>query len=193
MKWEGRRAGCIPIELITAFAVDALPAQEATTFSLHVAECAECQRELDSIRPLARSMRIWPMDVLQPAASLWERLALRIAGEAGTAPLASAVRSDDPPWNEVAAGIACKHLSTDSSNDHVSMLVRLNPATDYPPHQHADVEELHLLEGELWIDERKLVAGDYHRGEAGTTDRRVWSETGCTCVLTTSARDRLTL
>jgi hypothetical protein len=53
------------------------------------------------------------------------------------------------------------------------------------------VEELHLLEGELWIDERKLYPGDYNRAEAGTGDKRVWSETGCTCVLITSTRDIL--
>ena len=29
------------------------------------------------------------------------------------------------------------------------MLVRLAPGTDYPPHRHAGVEELHLLDGEI--------------------------------------------
>jgi hypothetical protein len=41
------------------------------------------------------------------------------------------------------------------------------------------------------IDDRKLCAGDHHRAEPGTTDRRVWSETGCTCLLVTSVRDVL--
>jgi hypothetical protein len=53
------------------------------------------------------------------------------------------------------------------------------------------VEELHLLDGELWIDERKLYPGDYNRGEPGAGDKRVYSETGCTCVLITSTKDRL--
>jgi len=73
----------------------------------------------------------------------------------------------------------------------VTMLVRLAPGVDYPPHIHAGTEELHLLDGELWIDDRKLYPGDYNRAEAGSSDRRVWSETGCTCVLTTSTRDTL--
>jgi anti-sigma factor ChrR (cupin superfamily) len=63
--------------------------------------------------------------------------------------------------------------------------------TAYPPHIHAGVEELHRLDGELWIDDRKLFPGDYNRGEPGTGDSRVWSETGCTCVLVTSFRDIL--
>jgi hypothetical protein len=55
----------------------------------------------------------------------------------------------------------------------------------------AGVEELHLLQGELWIDDRKLVPGDYNRAEPGTSDARVFSQTGCTCVLITSPNDRL--
>ena len=79
MNREERRAECIPIELITAFSVGALPAEDATAFSLHAGECKDCQRELDSIRPVVESMRVWPMDVLQPVAALWQRLALRVA------------------------------------------------------------------------------------------------------------------
>jgi anti-sigma factor ChrR (cupin superfamily) len=71
------------------------------------------------------------------------------------------------------------------------MLVRLVPGGAYPAHSHAAVEELHLLNGELWIDERKLFAGDYNRAEPGTGDQRVWSETGCACVLVTSTMDVL--
>ena len=73
--------------------------------------------------------------------------------------------------------------------NRVSMLVRLAPGTDYPPHRHAGVEELHLLYGELMIDDKKLYPGDYIRAEADSVDHRVWSDTGCTCVLLTSTKD----
>lgn len=97
----------------------------------------------------------------------------------------------DPPWEPVAPGISVKLYATDTEKQMVSMLVRLAPGADYPPHTHAGVEQLHLLEGELWIDERKLYAGDYNRAEPGTGDKRVWSETGCTCLLVTSTQDIL--
>ena len=45
------------------------------------------------------------------------------------------------------------------------------------------------IHGELMIDDLKLYPGDYNRAEAGSVDRRVWSETGCTCVLITSYDD----
>ncbi len=53
------------------------------------------------------------------------------------------------------------------------MLVRLAAGGKYPPHRHTGVEELHLLNGELWIDEIKLHPGDYHRAERGSADKRV--------------------
>ena len=77
------------------------------------------------------------------------------------------------------------------SRPRVSMLVRLAPGASYPAHTHAGVEELHLLDGELWIGERKLYPGDYNYGAPGEGDERVWSETGCTCVLITSTMDVL--
>ena len=97
----------------------------------------------------------------------------------------------EPEWDDVGPGISCKVLASDLETQQVSMLVRLAPGAAYPPHRHAGVEELHLLDGELWIDDRKLRAGDYYRAEPGTSDYKVWSETGCTCVLITSPRDTL--
>jgi anti-sigma factor ChrR (cupin superfamily) len=70
-------------------------------------------------------------------------------------------------------------------------LVRLAPGASYPAHTHAGVEELHLLDGELWIDGRMLAPGDYNYGAPGAGDESVWSETGCTCVLVTSTKDTL--
>jgi hypothetical protein len=50
---------------------------------------------------------------------------------------------------------------------------------------------LHLLHGELMIDDKKLYAGDFIRAESGSVDHRVWSETGCTCLLITSTKDEI--
>lgn len=131
--------------------------------------------------------------MLSPSASLQERLARRIAEETGGERVPPPpARWTEPDWEEVAPGIFCKLLANDAEGHRVSMLVRLLPNTAYPAHTHAGLEELHLLEGELWIDERKLLPGDYNRAQAPSGDKRVWSETGCTCVLITSTRDVLT-
>jgi anti-sigma factor ChrR (cupin superfamily) len=105
--------------------------------------------------------------------------------------LAAAPPPELPQWADAAPGISCKVLAIDETSKRLTMLVRLAPGAAYPPHTHAGTEELHLLDGELWIEDRKLLPGDYNRAEAGTADKLVWSETGCTCVLITSAEDRL--
>jgi anti-sigma factor ChrR (cupin superfamily) len=183
---------CSHIDLVSAYAVQAMPAQELPAFEAHLASCEACRRELQALRPVVDTFVAWPADVLRPTASLQHRLASRIAAETGEPLVPPPPRAyREPEWEEVAPGIYCKLLATDTERDRVSMLVRLLPKVHYPPHTHAGVEELHLLDGELWIDDRKLFPGDYNRGEAPTGDQRVWSETGCTCVLITSTRDVL--
>ena len=178
------------LDLVFLYALQSLPSSELPVVEAHISACAECRQEMETLRPIIGSFVSWPTDVLRPSASLWGRLAQRIAEETGKEPvLPSSQLLAKPEWEEAAPGISCKLLATDTEKNRVSMLVRLAPGTDYPPHRHAGVEELHLLHGELMIDDKKLYPGDYNRAEAGGVDHRVWSETGCTCVLLTSYKD----
>ena len=179
---------CERTDQIADFALRALPASEASALESHLRECSECKQELAALQPVVDAMVDWPIDVLRPPMPLWERLARRIGIDSAEEP---AQWADEPAWNEVAPGISCKLLATDETTGIVSMLVRLAPGVAYPAHSHAAIEELHLLDGELWIEDRKLHPGDYNRAELGTSDSRVYSETGCTCVLITSFRDVL--
>jgi anti-sigma factor RsiW len=183
---------CERSDLVCAYALQVLPASEVGAVEAHIASCADCRRELESLRPVVNRFVSWPTDVLRPTTSLQTRLALRIAEETGKQPvLPPAQRRSEPDWEQVAPGIECKVLATDTERHRVSMLVRLAPGASYPAHTHAGVEELHLLDGELWIDARKLLPGDYNYGAPGADDERVWSETGCTCALVTRTKDIL--
>ena len=183
---------CRSAEQACAYALQILPTSEVATTEAHLSSCPDCQREMESLRSVIDHLVSWPTDVLRPTTSLQMRLALRIAQETGKRPvLRRAEQWSEPEWNQVAPGLKCKLLASDTERHRVSMLVRLAAGATYPPHTHEGVEELHLLDGELWIDERKLVPGDYNYGAPGEGDERVWSETGCTCVLITSTRDIL--
>jgi len=182
-----KRAG-----LVCLYALHAVRSQDVPAIETHIASCTECGKELDALRPTIDWFVAWPIDVLRSPPWLQRRLAMRIAAEAGTPPMLPAASPwREPEWQEVAPEISCKLLARDADAHGVRMLVRLAPGGRYPAHVHAGVEELHLLDGELWIDERKLYPGEYHRAEPGTTDRLVWSGTGCTCVLITSGKDTL--
>jgi anti-sigma factor ChrR (cupin superfamily) len=183
---------CPQSEVTCAYAAQALAPSEIAAAEAHIASCPDCQRELESLRPVVDRFVAWPTDVLRPTKSLQERLALRIAEDTGKPPVLPPARQwTEPEWEQVAPGIECKLLASDTENHRISMLVRLAPGASYPPHTHAGVEELHLLDGELWINGRKLVPGDYNYGAPGALDESVWSETGCTCVLVTSTKDTL--
>jgi anti-sigma factor ChrR (cupin superfamily) len=183
---------CEMSELTCAYALKVLPTGEVTEIRKHIASCSDCQREVESLRPVLDRFVSWPTDVLRPTTSLQARLALRIAEETGEQPvLPLASQWSEPEWEQVAPGIECKLLATDTARHRVSMLVRLAPGARYPAHTHAGIEELHLLDGELRVDERKLLSGDYNYGAPGAGDEHVWSETGCTCVLVTSTQDVL--
>ena len=178
------------LDQVVLYALRGLPAGEIPVVEAQISGCAECRRHIDALRRILESFVFWPTDVLRPSVSLWERVAQRIAGETGkplVSPLSQVMAK--PEWEEVAPGISCQLLATDVEKERVSMLVRLAPGVEYPPHRHAGVEELYLLHGELMINDKKLYPGDSNRAEADTVDHRVWTETGCTCVLMTSTRD----
>src|SRR5688572_28761073 len=145
------------LDSVFLYALQALPLKEIAAVESHISSCATCRREIETLRPIIGSFSAWPTDMLRPSAPLWGRLAQRIAEETGTEPFAAPSQPPaKPDWEEVAPGISCILLATDDEKDCVSMLVRLAPGTDYPPHRHAGVEELYLLHGELWIDDKKV-------------------------------------
>lgn len=183
---------CKRSEVTCAYVACALVPSEAIAAEAHIAVCPDCRLELESLRPVVDYFVCWPTNVLRPPRPLQASLARRIAEETGEKPVLPLARLwSDPEWEQVAPGIECKLLATDTERHRVSMLVCLAPGASYPAHTHAGPEELHLLDGELWIDGRKLLPGAYNYGEPGGSDHSVWSETGCSCVLVTSTRDVL--
>src|SRR5688572_15417743 len=148
---------CERAEDVAAYVVQALPPNEVPALEAHVASCERCREDLESLRPIVDKFSYWPTNVVQPASSLQLRLAQRIADETGKPPVSPPARQWlEPDWEQVAPGISVKLLSNDTETHRVSMLVQLQPRTYYPPHIHAGVEELHLLDGELWIEDRLL-------------------------------------
>jgi anti-sigma factor ChrR (cupin superfamily) len=199
MTTSSARLQCERFDDVHLYAIRALPKDEIPGIEVHLSECERCRAELAALEPVRDSFVAWPRDVLRPPKPLWGRVAERIAAERDERhrtetverPPAPVGEWREPDWNEVAPGIFTKLLATDRERHRVSMLVRLAPGVAYPAHRHAGVEELHLLEGVLIVDEKTLHPGDYLYADAGSADALVWSENGCTCVLITSTRDEL--
>jgi len=58
------------LELVCLYALEALPSSEGPASEAHIAACAHCQRELDTLRPIVESFVSWPTDVLRPPTSV---------------------------------------------------------------------------------------------------------------------------
>lgn len=178
------------LDSVYLYLLQALSPNETLPVEWQIFTCEDCIREVSSLRPVIQSLVSWQTDLLRPASSLWPRVAQKIGEDTRNQPILAPVDLGITPfWEDVSSGISCKVLATDAGNSRVSMLVRMNPETGYPPHCHADVEECYLLHGELMVNEKMIYPGDYYRAEAGSIDHRVWTQTGCSCVLLTSTRN----
>src|SRR5690242_21554504 len=126
------------LDLVFLHALRSLPASEIPAVEAQISGCAECRQQFEALRPIIETLISWPTDVLRPSVSLWERVAQRVAEDTGQPPVLelSQVRTK-PEWEEPGPGISCQLLATDTEKERVSMLVRLAPGAEYPPHRHA--------------------------------------------------------
>lgn len=80
-------------------------------------------------------------------------------------------------------GIFVKSLRQDkSANRSPTILLKFEPGSTYPYHNHPGGEELFVLEGEVSVEGTTLSAGDYLYTPPGFR-HGVTSESGCTLLL----------
>jgi quercetin dioxygenase-like cupin family protein len=91
----------------------------------------------------------------------------------------------ESPWtplieqNVKTAGIYVRSLHQDKeANRSATFLLKFNPGSSYPNHNHPSGEEVYVLEGEVRFGSRQLHAGDYLYTAPGDT-HAVFSKTGC--------------
>lgn len=101
--------------------------------------------------------------------------------------------ADDSGFEPTAVpGIEARKLFVDRAQDRVTMIVRMQPGTAYPPHIHGDVEECFVLSGDLRVgDSQELRAGDYQRAEKGSRHAVQSTRHGCVLLLVSSLSDEL--
>lgn len=119
-------------------------------------------------------------------------------GTAGAAPLASAqgarvflresteaarpgdapftVRDDAAGWPEFAPGIRRRVLW--QRDGRAALLYLAAPGAGVPQHRHGHDEECLMVQGELFLDDLLLRAGDYQLAPAGTGHRATETDTG---------------
>ena len=105
---------------------------------------------------------------------------------------AGVVRKDGGAWSEAKPGVLVKQLAVDPAQHSVTMLVRMDPGSSWPPHRHGGTEQCFVLEGELHVGEETVLhAGDFQSMDSATVHPVQWTATGCLLLIVSSQHDQL--
>ena len=191
-------------ELASLYALDVLPYDERARYEAHLsAGCEICLAEVASLRRVSAVIGM-TVDPVAPRPALRERL-MRTIGETpqSTSPARGVLyqkdgvliaRHAEMDWKAGGLpGIFQKTLFYEKEGGFSTSMIRMTAGTHYPSHQHAGVEELYLLEGDLRVGNLVMRAGDYCRGEAGSIHEEIFTNEGCLFMVTSCSRDQRTL
>ena len=180
-------------DVAALYALGALSQNEARSFEQHLDEgCAECSAELDSFANTVKALAFSAPDE-QPPARVRTKLLARMGKSGYTQPEAAMNTSDanelvsvlasEGEWQEVQNGVLLKRLYIDKTTGIATSLVRMQPGTALPIHQHLGVEQFFVIEGDCYVAGQTLGAGDYHRAEAGTIHETTYTVDGTLLLL----------
>ena len=110
---------CESAELACAYATQALAPSEVAAAEAHISLCPDCQREVESLRPVVNQFVSWPTDVLRPTNSrryAWRFSSPRIDDRKpfpGDYNYGAPGAGDERVWNET----GCTRLLVTSTKD----------------------------------------------------------------------------
>lgn len=88
-------------------------------------------------------------------------------------------------------GASVKLLSVERERGYAVLLGKLEPGARYPAHVHTGPENFYILSGDLFVGNRKIVAGDFHHADEGSHHEENHSVEGCTLIAVLSTTDPL--
>ena len=160
-------------ELAGEFVLGALEADERAAVERRMCDEPDFRRSVDAwtrrLTPIAD--RVAP---LTPPASAWAAIHQRIGGKAQSI----SRRQSEGVWLEVSPGTTLKMLHVDPVTGERTGLMRMEPGSVYPEHDHPESEECFVLEGVVNIEGRDYGPGDYVIAYAGSRHEIIRSASG---------------
>ncbi|MEK6408297.1 MAG: cupin domain-containing protein [Acidobacteriota bacterium] len=185
-------------DVAALYALGALSQHEARSFEEHLAEgCDACSAELESFAETVRALAFSARDEQPPArvrAELFARLSKSASGRpdesarAGDAKQVVSVLASEGEWRELQKGVLLKNFYVDQATGIATSLVRMQPGTALPIHQHIGVEQFFVIEGDCNVAGQRLGPGDYHRAEAGSIHQTTYTVDGTLFLLVAPER-----
>jgi len=182
------------------YSLGALGEAESKRFEQRLASgCPLCIAEFESYSRVVAYLAL-AVTQSEPPPSVRQRLLDRIAAAAGRSPSvspplsasqtpsngtkahgeATVIRGSDSPWIPLPIpGIEIRPLL-----GRKTLLVRMQPGSIYPEHEHHQLEQCYVLEGSLTDSDGVIVyAGDFVCMPSGITHRPIHTDTGCTFLI----------
>lgn len=183
-------------ERAAAYALGTLPAEEARAVAAKLAAGdARYVAEVAAFRAVTEELA-YSVSPTTPSPQARARVLAAVA--AAPAPVVESgdgvriVRPEHLHWRPGAfAGVEFKILHADHDAGRVTLLTKLAPDTVYPHHQHADLEELFLVSGDVSVNGVPMQPGDYCSAAPGSIHDGIRTVGGCTFIVSTSTRDVL--
>jgi anti-sigma factor ChrR (cupin superfamily) len=180
-------------ELAGSYAIGALPPSEQQAFEAELGGNPELLSLCRSLQSAITVVAAATPPVALPA-GLKDKVFRRIEAWEAAPPasrlgLSFATAAGDSGWKQLPVpGASVKLLSLERDRGYAVLLGKLEPGTRYPAHVNAGPEDFYILTGDLFIGDRKLLAGDFHHADAGSHHEENHSVEGCLllAVLTTS-------
>ncbi len=98
------------------------------------------------------------------------------------------IRADDSGWVELQPGLFQKILWTDGKI--ASQFYRLQPDTTLDGHDHTLDEECMMLDGDIFLGDILLQAGDYHLAPKDTSHLDIYTDTGALLYVRGAVQER---
>lgn len=100
------------------------------------------------------------------------------------------IRSTEGAWIEPLPGMRLKILHVDPTTHRTTAIAKFAAGYRFPTHQHAETEELFVLEGGCVCEGHALLPGDYHRSDTDSVHGVTTTDDGCTLLIIFSPRNK---
>jgi hypothetical protein len=176
-------------ELAPLYALDLLELEERLWVEAQVLACPDLAEELTTYQTVV-GLVPYGAPIVTIAADLKDRLFDRLGLDPveavpNSSPVLTpdlkmvAIRSADLDWQpRRIEGVQAVVLFRDEVSRTQHLVVKAAAGVVYPLHQHAGIEEIYMLEGELIIDDQVYLAGDYIRSYPNSI-HAPFTNTGC--------------
>lgn len=178
-------------ELAALYAAGALPFADATEFESALATDAAKAAQLAGYADVLSGL-FAAIEPIEPSPNVRSQLLAKLDTKLKTVP-SEAVEAvfvqlaETARWRRTpATGVEMRLLNRDLATKRRTYLLRIAAGAEFPSHDHDDVEECYVLEGDVFTFGRQFKAGDFMCAGPGSSHGHSFSKSGCVLLISSA-------